>query len=104
MNVSQEVINLVKAQLSALIPTGVITRNDLASVISRLKDNSKESSSIGQEKLLSRSEVADILKISTRTLDRLIRENTINCLKIGKRSVRIPFSEVRQLINNETRN
>ncbi len=34
---------------------------------------------------LSRYEAANYLKVSTRTIDRLIRDNRINAFKLGKR-------------------
>jgi len=44
--------------------------------------------------LLTRQEVANELRVSTHTVDRLITKGCFKVVRIGTRAVRIPYSEV----------
>jgi len=59
-------------------------------VEAKLKENL-----IGEE-LLSRTEAAQLLKCSVKTLDRLCDEHKLMRIRVGKRAVRIRLSELKK--------
>ena len=53
--------------------------------------------------LITRDQAAKILGISDRGLDRLIRQSTIPCVRVGKRSVRIDRRKIENYVEENTR-
>jgi excisionase family DNA binding protein len=51
--------------------------------------------------LLTRQEVANELRVSTKTVDRLITKGCFGVVRIGPKMVRIPFSEVQKFAKKD---
>lgn len=54
-------------------------------------------------KLYTREEVAEILKVDVRTIDRWRREGKIKARRVGPNVVRFEEAEVKKLIDTETK-
>ena len=51
--------------------------------------------------LLTRQEVANELRVSTKTVDRLITKACFKVVRIGPKAVRIPFTEVQKFARRD---
>ena len=71
---------------------------NLHRALTSYKTEAKKQSS----KLLSYSEVANILNVSRMTVCRMINRGELPRVKVGKRSVRIPESAIESLLNGES--
>ena len=53
--------------------------------------------------MLTKKEVCDALRISITTLNTLLREKKIGCIRVGTRAVRIPPEELEKFVKTRTR-
>jgi excisionase family DNA binding protein len=51
--------------------------------------------------LLTRQDVANELRVSTKTVDRLITKGYFKVVRIGRKAVRIPFTEVQKFAKKD---
>lgn len=52
-----------------------------------------------KEKLLTPADVCDLLKISRRTLSRLMKENKLSCVKVGRKTL-FKSSSIKNYLNS----
>lgn len=50
-------------------------------------------------KLLTRDDVAEILRVSLRTVDQLIHDEKLAVVRFGKRSVRVKYMDLENYVN-----
>lgn len=105
MAISIDTDKLVKNLLTTLRNTGTIPNNDYEELMVAVSArNAKQSTSVRAPELVTRASAARLLKISARSLDRMLKEGDIRAVKIGKRSVRINEAQLHDFINSRTRN
>ena len=52
-------------------------------------------------KLLTRREAAELMAVSTDTIDRLVAKGDIDAVKVGAKSVRIKLASIRRYLDSE---
>jgi excisionase family DNA binding protein len=56
-----------------------------------------------ENNMLTKKEVCDTLRISISTLNSLLKEKKIGCVRVGTRAVRIPPEELDKFIKTRTK-
>ena len=60
-----------------------------------------EAPAVRRLKLLPRREAAELMAVSTDTIDRLVAKGDIDAVKVGAKSVRIKLASIRRYLDSE---
>jgi len=60
-----------------------------------------EAPAVRRLKLLTRREAAELMAVSTDTIDRLVAKGDIDAVKVGVKSVRIKLASIRRYLDSE---
>jgi len=96
-----ETIKSVEGFSAPFISAGIIQQNELKSLFTLAKKSLAECPS-EPLCLITRKQAAEILRISARGLDRLIRQGVIPFVRVGKRSVRLDQRRIEKYIEKNT--
>jgi excisionase family DNA binding protein len=69
-----------------------VLRNSPSTVLQALEATGRGQTTVSL--LLTRQDVANELRVSTKTVDRLITKGCFKAVRIGTKAVRIPYTEV----------
>lgn len=98
MTIGTNTINLVRNVLTPLCDAGAITPAEFGEFMTAATQGAKPLLPKAPSTLIKRVECAKVLGVSTRTLDRLLKENIFHPIKVGRRSIRISQTELENFI------
>lgn len=96
MEIKPNTVSLVVQSARPYVDSGLIDKNEFKVLVRRLK-SSRNDVGETERKLVSRKEAARLLSVSTKTIDRLLADNLLDRVKIGK-ATRVRYDEVLNLM------
>lgn len=96
MTISTKTIKLLEGIIAPFITAGVISAEEINQLFAAAQKSQTEPAK--PSVLVKRRKAAEILNISTRSLDRIIRTQKLGAVRVGKRSIRLNAQEIERYI------
>jgi len=99
--ISNKTIELLRGFSTSLVSAGIIQQEELTQLWSIAK-KSQDAHPPEPLILVSRAKAAKMLNISARSLDRLIKQGALPCVRVGKRAVRIEQRKIELFVKENS--
>lgn len=100
--ISNKTIEILRGFSTSLVNAGIVPKeemNNLWAIAKKSQDARQAEPLI----LVSRAKAAKILNISARSLDRLIKQGALPCVRVGKRAVRLDQRKIELFVEEHSR-